>query len=163
MSLRTKVLIAAAGAALAPAGRRRARNRRWTPRTAIYQDLGLTQLTAMPSGRVVEPTATAATNFGYRTYEEINAELQALADANPGFVKIKTAARKSVQGRDVKYLEITNNVTRSSPTAKPVFFIMALIHGNEWAASEQAIEFIYDVINTVKTNPKVKALFDKVQ
>ena len=40
---------------------------------------------------------------------------------------------------------------------------MALIHGNEWAASEQAIEFIYDVIRQSKTNPKVKALFDKVK
>ena len=67
----------------------------------------------MPSGRVVQPTATSATNFGYRTYEEINSELAALAAANPGFVKLKTAPRKSVQGRDVKYLEITNNVDAS--------------------------------------------------
>ena len=162
MSLRTKVLIAAAGAALALPATASAEPTVDAAK-AIYQDLGLTQLTAMPSGRVVEPTATAATNFGYRTYEEINAELQALADANPGFVKIKTAARKSVQGRDVKYLEISNNIDSAETQAKPVFFNMALIHGNEWAASEQAIEFIYDVIGQSKTNPKVKALFDKVK
>ena len=162
MSLRTKVLIAAAGAALALPATASAEPTVDAAK-AIYQDLGLTQLLNMPSGRVVEPTATAATNFGYRTYEEINTELQALADANPGFVKIKTAARKSVQGRDVKYLEITNNVDSVESQAKPVFFNMGLIHGNEWAASEQSVEFIYDVINTSKTNAKVKALFDKVK
>ena len=78
---------------------------------AIYQDLGLTQLLdGIPSGRVVEPTATAATNFGYRTYEEINAELQALANANPGFVKIKTAAAKSVRA-------VTSSTWRSPTTS----------------------------------------------
>ena len=162
MSLRMKVLIAAAGAALALPATASAEPTVDAAK-AIYQDLGLTQLTSMPSGRVVEPTATAATNFGYRTYEEINAELQALADANPGFVRIRTAARKSVQGREVRYLEISNNVDSVETQAKPVFFNMALIHGNEWAASEQAVEFIYDVIHQSKTNPKVKALFDKVK
>jgi hypothetical protein len=162
MSLRTKVLVAVAGAALTLPATAGAEPTVDAAR-AIYQDLGLTQLTSMPSGRVVEPTATAATNFGYRTYEEINAELQALADANPGFVRIKTAARQSVQGREVKYLEISNNVDSVETQAKPVFFNMSLIHGNEWAASEQAIEFVYDVINQSKTNPKVKALFDKVK
>ena len=117
----------------------------------------------MPSGRVVEPTATAArrTSATARTRRSTRSS-QALADANPGFVTIKTAPRKCVEGRDVKYLEITNNVD-AAETAKPVFFNMGLIHGNEWAACEHTIEFIYDVINTSKTNPKVKALFDKVK
>ncbi len=118
MSLKTKVPIAAAGAALALPGTASAEPTVDAAK-AIYQDLGLTQLLDMPSGRVVEPTATAATDFGYRTYEEINAELQALADANPGFVKIKTAARKAVQGRDVGYLEISTTSTRSRPRPSP--------------------------------------------
>src|ERR687893_1874074 len=89
--------------------------------------------------------------------------MQALAEANPDFVRIKTAARPSVEGRAVRYLEISNDIDSVESQAKPVFFNMSLIHGNEWAASEQAIEFIYDVINTSRTNPKVKALFDKVK
>ena len=98
---------------------------------AEFQALGLTQLSQLPSGRVVPPTATSATNFGYRTYDQMNAELAALAAANPGFVTIKTAPYKSIEGRDVKYLEITNNVDAAD--GKPVFFHMGLIHGNEWA------------------------------
>jgi hypothetical protein len=128
---------------------------------AEFQALGLTQLSQFPSGRVVPPTATSATNFGYRTYDEVNAELAALAAANPGFVTIRTAPYKSIEGRDVKYLEITNNV--DAEDGKPVFFHMGLIHGNEWAAMEHTLEFAYDVINTSKTNPKVKALFDRVR
>ena len=162
MSLRTKVLIAAAGQ------RSRCRPTASAEPTvdaakAIYQDLGLTQLTAMPSGRVVEPTATAATNFGYRTYEEINAGAAGAGRRQPGLredqdrgPQVGPGPRRQVPG-DLEQHRL------GETQAKPVFFNMALIHGNEWAASEQAIEFIYDVINTSKTNPKVKALFDKVK
>ncbi|HEX6023073.1 MAG TPA: M14 family zinc carboxypeptidase [Solirubrobacter sp.] len=128
---------------------------------AEFEALGLTPLEQFPSGRVVPPDATSATNFGYRTYEEVNAEMAALAAANPGFVALKTAPYKSVEGRDVKYLEITNDVDAAD--GKPVFFHMGTIHGNEWAAMEHTLEFAYDVINTSKTNPKVKALFDRVR
>jgi hypothetical protein len=54
----------------------------------------------MPSGRTT-----------YRTYDDFNNEMQALATANPGFVEIKTAPYRSVEGREITYLEITNNVT----------------------------------------------------
>ena len=73
---------------------------------------------------------------------------------------LKTAPRKSVEGRDIKYVEITNNVDNYD--GKPVYFMMGSIHGDEWAAGEHTMEFIYDVINTSKTNPKVKALLDKI-
>ncbi|MBE2319184.1 hypothetical protein DVA67_024625 [Solirubrobacter sp. CPCC 204708] len=128
---------------------------------AAFDELGLTTIAQFPSGRTAPPTAGSAENWGYRTYEQVNQELANLASANPGFVKLKTAPYKSVQGRDVKYLEITNDV--DAHDGRPVFFMMGTIHGNEWAAMEHTVEFIYDVINTSKTNPKVKAIFDKVR
>ena len=130
---------------------------------AELQSLGLTPLAAMPSGRVL-PTGilNATNNWGYRTYEQMNTEMDALAAANPNLVKVKLAARKSVEGRDIKYMEITNNVSSVSD-GKPVFFLMASIHGNEQAAGEQGMEFAYDVINTGKTNPKVAAILDRVR
>jgi hypothetical protein len=117
---------------------------------AVYNDLGITQLPGMPSGRTT-----------YRTYAEYNAEMAALAAANPTLVTVKTAPYLSVQGREVKYLEITNNVTAQD--GKPVFFYMGAIHGNETPGAENGIEFAYDVINLSKSNPKVKALLDKVR
>jgi hypothetical protein len=128
---------------------------------AAFKDLGLTPLTTMPSGRVVSNTVGSAENFGYRTYDQINQELANLASANPSLVTLKTAPRKSVEGREVKYVEIANNV--GAYDGRPVYFMMGSIHGDEWAAGEHTMEFIYDVINTSKTNPKVKALLDKVR
>jgi hypothetical protein len=104
----------------------------------------------MPSGRTT-----------YRTYADYNNEMAALAAANPDLVTIKTAPYLSVQGREVKYLEITNNV--AAKDGKPVFFYMGAIHGNETPAAEDGIEFAYDVINLSKSNAKVKALLDKVR
>jgi Zinc carboxypeptidase len=117
---------------------------------AAYNDLGITQLPGMPSGRTT-----------YRTYADFNTEMAALAAANPELVAIKTAPYLSVQGREVKYVEITNNV--NAKDGKPVFFYMGAIHGNETPGAENGMEFIYDVVNLSKTNPKVRALLDKVR
>src|SRR4029079_15547208 len=121
-----------------------------TAAKAAYADLGITQLAGMPSGRTT-----------YRTYADYNSEMAALAAANPDLVAIKTAPYLTTQGREVKYVEITNNVTAKD--GKPVFFYMGGIHGNEPPGAEDGMEFIYDVINLSKTNPKVKALLDKVR
>src|SRR5262245_29009262 len=69
---------------------------------AQLEDLGLTTLPGMPSGRTT-----------YRTYDQIQAELDTLAATYPDQVVVKTAPYKSVEGRTIKYVEITNN-----PTAK---------------------------------------------
>ena len=121
-----------------------------TAAKAAYADLGITQLAGMPSGRTT-----------YRTYADYNSEMAALAAANPDLVAIKTAPYLTTQGREVKYVEITNNVTAKD--GKPVFFYMGGIHGNETPGAENGMEFIYDVVNLSKTNPKVKALLDKVR
>ena len=117
---------------------------------AAYDDLGITQLPGMPSGRTT-----------YRTYDEYNADMAALAAANPDLVAVKTAPYLSVEGRRIKYVEITNDV--DAPDGKPVFLDMGAIHGDETAAAEDSLEFAYDVVSLSKTNPKVKALLDKVR
>jgi hypothetical protein len=118
---------------------------------AQLNDLGLTTLTTMPSGRTT-----------YRTFDEMTAEYDALAAAYPDQVVVKTAPYKSIEGRTIKYMEITNNVSAKGD-GKPVFFNMGAIHGNETPAAEASIEFAYDVLINAQTNPKVKALLDKVR
>jgi hypothetical protein len=117
---------------------------------AAFHALGLTPLTGMPDGRTT-----------YRTPADYNTDMDALAAANPTMVASKTAPYLSIEGRTIKYVEITNNVTASD--GKPVFYLMGLIHGNETAAAEDDMEFAIDVVNQSKTNPAVKALFDKVR
>src|ERR1700754_1956102 len=114
-------------------------------------DLGIGTLTGMPSGRTT-----------YRTTDEFNAELDALAVAYPSQVVVKEAPYKSVQGRTIKYVEITNNAAAVGD-GKPVFFNMGGIHGNETPGAEDSLEFAYDVLLQAKTNPKVAALLDKVR
>src|SRR3954463_1904305 len=113
MTLRGKVLGLVAGATLAgcavPA-MAAAAEPSVDAAVAQFKDLGLTPLAGMPSGRAL-PTGVldASNNWGYRTYEQINAEMDALAAANPNLVRVKTAARPSLEGRAIRYMEITNN------------------------------------------------------
>ena len=86
----------------------------------------------------------------------------ALATTYPNQVVVKDAPYKSIQGRTIKYVEITNNASAVGD-GKPVFFNMGAIHGNETAAAEDSLEFAYDVLLQAKTNPKVAALLDKVR
>jgi hypothetical protein len=118
---------------------------------AQLKDLGIGTLTGMPSGRTT-----------YRTTEEVNAELDALAAAYPTQAIVKEAPYKSIQGRTIKYIEITNNAAAVGD-GKPVFFNMGGIHGNETPGVEDSLEFAYDVLLQAKTNPKVNALLDKVR
>src|SRR3954453_13656502 len=118
---------------------------------AQLNDLGIGTLTTMPSGRTT-----------YRTTDEFNAELDALAAAYPTMAVVKEAPYKSIQGRTVKYIEITNNATAVGD-GKPVFFNMGGIHGNETPGAEDSLEFAYDVLLQAQTNPKVAALLDKVR
>ena len=155
MSLRNKVMSAAVAAALVGCAMPAVASAEPNVDAAVaaFKDLGLTPLTQFPSGRVVAPTAPSAETWGYRTYEQVNQELANLASTNPGFVTLKTAPYKSVEGRDVKYLEIANDV--DAEDGRPVFFMMGTLHGNEWAAMEHSLEFIYDVVNTSKPRSTV--------
>jgi hypothetical protein len=119
--------------------------------TAIRKALDLGTLSGMPSGRTA-----------YRSINDFNTEMDALAAANPGFVTVKTAPYLSVEGRATKYMEITNDVGDAND-GKPVFFLMGAIHGNESAGGEDDMEFAYDVVHEAATNPAVKALFDHVR
>ena len=107
---------------------------------AAFHALNLTPLTAMPDNRQV-----------YRTYDDYNNDMQALATANPSLVSYKLAPNKTIEGRDVHYMEITNNVTAAD--GKPVFYLQGAIHGNESAAAEDSMEFAIDVVNQSKVNP----------
>src|SRR3954465_11614 len=117
---------------------------------AAFRALNLPPLTAMPDNRQV-----------YRTYDDYNNDMQALATANPSLASYKLAPNKTIEGRDVHYVEITNNVTAND--GKPVFYVQGAIHGNESAAAEDSMEFAIDVVNQSKANPKVSALLDHVR
>jgi hypothetical protein len=116
-----------------------------------YQDLGLTQLSQMPSGH----------SGDYRALADYDTEMQGLAEDYPNQVSYETAPFTTFQGRAVHYIEITNDVNAAD--GKPVFFMMGNIHGNEKPAAEVTLEFAYDVLQNSATNPKVAQLLDRVR
>src|SRR3954454_17910131 len=67
---------------------------------AQLNDLGIGALTTMPSGRTT-----------YRTPDEFNAELDALAAAYPTMAVVSEAPYKTIQGRMVKSSETNYNAT----------------------------------------------------
>ena len=97
---------------------------------AALGDLGLAR---SPACRAAAPRTAPTPSY--------NSEMDALAAANPTFVAVKTAPYLSIEGRTIKYLEITNNVTPR--TASPSSSYMGAIHGNETAAAEDSLEFAY--------------------
>src|SRR4051794_8040542 len=117
---------------------------------AAFHALNLPPLTAMPDNRQV-----------YRTYADYNNDMQALATANPSLVSYKLAPYKTIEGRDVHYVEITNNVTAND--GKPVDYVQGAIHGNESAAAEDSMEFAIDIVTQSKATPGVSALWDPVR
>src|SRR3954453_20871038 len=109
---------------------------------AQLKDLGIGTLTGMPSGRTT-----------YRTTDEFNAELDALAAAYPTRAIVKEEPYKSVQGRTIKYIKSTQK-RAAVGDGMPVFFTVAGIHANQAPVDQDTLTPPYDVLLQAKTNPK---------
>ena len=74
----------------------------------------------------------------YRSYDEIQAELEQLATDHKDIVK-PISIGKSYQGRELQGLEIANNVNAGD--GRPVYLVLATHHAREWASAEAAMEY----------------------
>ncbi|MEA3056262.1 MAG: hypothetical protein QOD30_1694, partial [Actinomycetota bacterium] len=90
---------------------------------------------AMPSGRKA-----------YRSLADYDHDLHQLAVENPGLVKLIALPAKTLEGRIVHGIEITDQV--QAKDAKPVFVLLGVHHAREWPSGEHAIELAYDLVNT---------------
>ena len=98
----------------------------------------------------------------YRTLADYEAELAQLAKDNPGLVKELVLPHRTIEGREVKGIEITKDVDAAD--GKPVFLLMGLHHAREWPSGEHAIEFAHDVINGVKAGrPTINDLMSRTR
>jgi hypothetical protein len=88
----------------------------------------------VPSGRTT-----------YRTLEDYDDELAALAKKYPKLVKPLQLPHPSVEGRAVNGIEIATN-PKNVADGKPVFMIMGLHHAREWPSGEHTMEFAYDLL-----------------
>jgi carboxypeptidase T len=93
--------------------------------------LNATQASALPSGRST-----------YRVYEDYAKEMRDLALAHPGLIREITLPKRSVEGRELRGLEITQNVNAPND-GRPVFVLVGLHHAREWPSAEINLEFAY--------------------
>lgn len=83
----------------------------------------------------------------YRTLDDYNREMRALAKAHPRMVKLITLRHRSLEGRRVYGVEISRDVRRTRD-GKPVFLMLGAHHAREWPSSEHALEFAYDLLQS---------------
>jgi hypothetical protein len=105
---------------------------------------------AVPSGRTT-----------YRRLPEYEAELKQLAERHPNLVKPITLPFKTLEGRDVVGVEITDDVKASD--GKPVFLQMGVHHAREWPSGEHAMEWAHELVNGFGKNDRVTSLVRRVR
>jgi hypothetical protein len=93
-----------------------------------------TARSALPSGR-----------DEYRRLADFDAEMKQLAEAHPNLVKPLTMPHRSLEGRQINGIEITENARQ--PDGKPVFLQMGVHHAREWPSGEMPMEFAHDLVN----------------
>ena len=91
----------------------------------------------LPSGRTA-----------YRTLEDYNAEMVALAEQHPDIVKLLELPHETIEGKTVLGIEIATDVNESAAAddERPTFVLMGLHHAREWPSGENAMEFAYDLV-----------------
>lgn len=105
--------------------------------------------TSLPSGR-----------DAYRTLADYNAEMKAMADANPGLVKLLEMPEKTLDGRTVYGVEIAKNV--AARDGRPTFAMFGLHHAREWPSGEHAMEFAVDLVKGARAgDPRITGLLER--
>lgn len=118
----------------------------WTVRTA---DLGVQQRANAAKDRAYDKATVRSPlpsgRTAYRTYDEYVSDMKRLAATYPALVRMFTLPNKTVEGRPVYGIEISENVANLED-GKPVFLVMGAHHAREWPSSEATIEYAFDLL-----------------
>jgi hypothetical protein len=127
-------------------------------------------LAVVPPGAATAQTAIPSGHTDYRTLADYESEMHALAAAHPGLVDIFELPNVTAEGRKTYGLEITHHVddpgaatdAKGVQLGKPVFAVVGLHHGNEWASSELSLEFAISLVQGDGVVPEITQLLDEV-
>jgi zinc carboxypeptidase len=99
----------------------------------------------------------------YRKLADYEADLRALASTNASLVRLFALSKRSLEGREIIGVEISENVSSKSD-GKPVFLMMGLHHAREWPSGEHAMEFAVDLVQSYAAgNARIKGLLAKTR
>ena len=105
----------------------------------------------LPSGRT-----------GYRTLDDYNADMAALAEKRPGLVKQIELKRPSLDGRTINGVEISQGVKKPN-RGEPTFLLMGVHHAREWPSGELAMEFATDLAKNFGRDERITALLKQAR
>lgn len=97
----------------------------------------------------------------YRTYETVQADVAALAKANPNYARL-TSYGKSQDGKPLLLLELSDNPGKIEP-GEPRLLITAATHGDEQITTETLLLFLEELLGKLATDPQTKTLLDNHQ
>lgn len=93
----------------------------------------------------------------YHSYEELISTFNKLEQDFPVIAKTGSIG-KSVQGRDLLYLQITANVSAPRPKTWPMFKYVGNMHGNEAVGREVLIALAEHLVNSYGTDNEITQL-----
>lgn len=107
------------------------------------------------------PSLRAAGDWfsAYHSYEEMVGWYGDLAKKNPAAVKFVPSIGKSIEGRDMPAVHITN----PNGAAKKKVWFESLIHAREWITGSTLQYVLNHLVENRESDPKIKALLDQVE
>jgi carboxypeptidase T len=99
---------------------------------------------------------------GYLTYEEMLSTLDSMRRLYPNLISAKTPisdSLKTIEGRPIHWLRISDNPDRDEPEEPEVFY-NALHHAREPNSMSQLIFYMWYLLENYATDPEVKFLVD---
>ena len=96
----------------------------------------------------------------YPTYEQITAKMQDFASRFPNIAKL-TSIGKSVQGRDLWVLKISDNV--ATDEVEPEFKYISSMHGDEITGRELTIRLIDEMLTKYGTDTQITRLINNTE
>jgi hypothetical protein len=99
----------------------------------------------------------------YRTLDDYNDDLRELAAIKPGVAERFALPHKTLEGRTVYGIEISDQVGSAATESKPVFLMMGLHHAREWPSGEMAMEFAYDLVRNHGEDDRITGLLQRAR
>jgi hypothetical protein len=97
----------------------------------------------------------------YRHLADYEAEMKKLAADHPNLVKLITLPYKSLEGRAIMGVEITQDVKLRD--GKPAFVQFGVHHAREWPSGEHAMEWAYEMAKGYGKDPRVTNIVNSIR
>lgn len=98
----------------------------------------------------------------YHTYDEVAAELLALAEAHPNLCQ-RVSLGQSYEGREIWALKISKNVDSEDTSTRPGIVLTGCHHAREWMSMEAPLYVAHQLVEGYATDDNIKRRVDSAE